>query len=48
MPMSSLGFVRESKSGEVPVESVIRQLVIPRDSVTVTHEVVLPSVSGLY
>jgi len=48
MPMSSLGFVRESKSGEVPVESVIRQLVIPRESVTVTHEVVLPSVSGLY
>ena len=48
LPMSSLGFLKRSDQKSVDVDSFIRQLVIPRETVTVTHEVVLPSCSGLY
>ena len=47
-PMSSLEFVRRNDSRPVTVERFIRQLVIPSETVTVTHEVYFPSCSNLY
>jgi len=47
-PMSSLGFVRISGEEPIPVENVIRQLLIPKETITVQHEVIIPSCSELY
>ena len=46
-PMSSLGFFRVEGDREVAVDRFIRQLLIGRESVTVRHEVWLPSCSNL-
>lgn len=48
MPMSSLRFVRRGETERVETDPVIRRLVLNRDDVRVSHEVYMPSSSGLY
>ncbi len=48
MPMSSLDFVERKDSTKVTTDRVVRQLLLNKDAITVTHEVWLPSCSELY
>jgi len=47
-PMSSLNFYKSAGNKDVTVERFIRQLFVKQDSVSVKHEVCLPSATNLY